>query len=123
MKLTTARAYAEYNDSFYRCCPAITVNDYCKGKFYYFGTVLEQAFYLDFANKLMKYHNIPRLMNMPEGVEITTRTNGKDDFIIFFNNSEETNTISLPKAMYSVIDNIGKDKLILAPFDMDIVRR
>lgn len=123
LKLTTARAYAEYNDSFYRCCPAITVNDYCKGKFYYFGTVLEQAFYLDFANKLMKYHNIPRLMNMPEGVEITTRTNGKDDFIIFFNNSEETNTISLPKAMYSVIDNIGKDKLILAPFDMDIVRR
>ena len=29
LKLGTARAYAEYAEGFYRCCPAITVNEYC----------------------------------------------------------------------------------------------
>lgn len=123
LKLNTAKAYAEYADNFYRCCPAITVNEYCKGIVYYVGTICKMDFYEDFASKLMKQNGIPRLKGLPRGVEVTTRTNGTDDYIFFFNNSEQNAVIGLPKAMYSIIDSIGKDKIELKPFEMEVVRK
>ena len=56
-------------------------------------------------------------------MEVTTRTNGLDDYIFFFNNSEKNAAIGLPKPMYSIIDTVGKDKIELKPFDMDIIRK
>ncbi len=123
IKPTTARTYAEYADSFYRCCPAITLNEYCKGAAYYIGTVCKMDFYEDFARKLMKQTGIPRLKGLPRGVEVTTRTNGVDDYIFFFNNSEQNATIGLPKPMYSILDSVGKDRIELKPFEMEVVRK
>ncbi len=120
---TTAKAYAEYDDGFYRCCPAVTMNRYCSGVTYYVGTVCNSDFYKSFAANIMKQTGIPRFKGLPDGVEITTRTNGLDDYIIFFNNSEQNATIGLPKAMYSIIDSVGKDKIELKPFDIDIIRK
>lgn len=123
LKLTTAKAYAEYNDSFYRCCPAVTMNKYCGGIAYYVGTVCHMDFYESFVSNLMKQTGIPRLKGLPRGVEVTTRTNGIDDYIFFFNNSNENAVIGLPKAMYSIIDSTGKEKIELKPFEMDVVRK
>ncbi len=122
LKLNTARAYAEYNNDYYMGCTAITLNDYCKGKVYYIGTVPDDNFCMDFVGKLMKYHGIPRLQGVPDGIEVTTRSGEKDGFIIFFNNSSESQSIELPKAMYSVIDSRGKQKIELSPYDADILR-
>ena len=77
---------------------------------------------MDFVGKLMKYHGIPRLQGVPDGIEVTTRSGEKDGFIIFFNNSSESQSIELPKAMYSVIDSRGKQKIELSPYDADILR-
>lgn len=123
LKLTTAKAYAEYNDSFYRCCPAVTMNKYCSGVVYYVGTVCKNDFYESFVENIMRQTGIPRLKGLPRGVEVTTRTNGLDDFIFFFNNSSENAVISLPKPMYSIIDLAGKDRVDLKPYEMDIVRK
>lgn len=123
LKLNTARAYAEYGNDYYMGCPAVTVNDYCKGKAYYIGTIPDDNFYMDFVGKLMKYNSIPRLMGMPDGVEVSTRTNGREDFVIFFNNSEKFQVIDFPKALYSVIDSKGKQRIELEPYGVDIVRR
>jgi beta-galactosidase len=123
LRVTTAKAYAEYNDNFYRCCPAVTMNRYCAGVAYYVGTVCKMDFYESFVGNLMRQTGMPRLKGLPKGVEVTTRTNGLDDFIFFFNNSEENATITLPKAMFSIIDSAGKDKIELKPFEMDIVRK
>lgn len=123
LKLTTAKAYAEYNDSFYRCCPAVTMNKYCGGIAYYVGTICHMDFYESFTKNLMKQTGIPRLNGLPRGVEVTTRTNGIDDYIFFFNNSNENAVIGLPKAMYSIIDSTGKEKIELKPFEMDVVRK
>jgi beta-galactosidase len=71
----------------------------------------------------MKQTGIPRLKDLPKGVEVTTRTNGLDDYIFFFNNSEQEADITLPKAMFSILDDTEKDKLKLKPFDMEIVRK
>ncbi|MBR6996480.1 MAG: beta-galactosidase [Ruminococcus sp.] len=123
LELGTARAYAEYKDSFYSGKPAVTMNRYCSGVAYYIGTVCHMDFYEKFAGNIMKQTGIPRLKDLPKGVEVTTRTNGLDDYIFFFNNSEQEADITLPKAMFSIIDDTEKDKLKLKPFDMDIVRK
>lgn len=123
LHLTTAKTYAEYGESFYKCCPAVTMNRYCKGVAYYVGTVCDSDFYESFAGNLMVQAGIPRLRGLPKGVEVITRTNGINDYIFFFNNSNETVTINLPKAMYSIIDSRGKDVIRLIPFDADIVRK
>ena len=123
LRLTTAKAYAEYSDNYYRCCPAVTMNRYCSGVVYYVGTVCKSDFYESFAGNIMRQTGMPRLKGLPKGVEVTTRTNGLDDYIFFFNNSEENAKITLPKAMFSIIDSAGKDTIDLKPFEMDIVRK
>lgn len=123
LRLTTARAYAEYGDSFYKCCPAVTMNRYCSGVAYYVGTVCHVDFYENLVGNIMRQTGIPRLMGLPRGVEVTTRTNGLNDFICFFNNSEQEAVIDLPKSMYSIIESIGKEKINLKPFGFDIVRK
>lgn len=123
LRLTTAKAYAEYNDSFYKCCPAVTMNRYCSGVAYYVGTVCHADFYESLVGNIMRQTGMPRLMGLPKGVEVTTRTNGLNDFICFFNNSEKEAVISLPKSMYSIIESIGKEKIDLKPFGFDIVRK
>lgn len=123
IQTTTARVYAEYNDSWYRCMPAVTMNRYCNGVAYYVGTVCDRDFYESFAANLMMQTGIPRLKGLPRGIEVTTRTNGNDEYIFFFNNSGSHVTIPLPKPMYSMVDSIGKAQLELKPFEMDIVRK
>lgn len=120
---STARAYAEYNDGEYRCMPAVTMNRYCSGVSYYLGTIFRQDFYESFVSNLMMQTGIPKLKGLPKGVEVTTRSNGRDEYICFFNNSEVPVTIPLPKPMFSMISSIGKERLELRPFDVDIVRK
>lgn len=123
LRLTTAKAYAEYNDSYYKCSPAVTMNRYCSGIAYYVGTVCNADFYKSLAGNIMRQTGIPRLKGLPAGVEVTTRTNGLNDFICFFNNSADEATISLPKSMYSIIESIGKEQIVLRPYGFDIVRK
>ena len=120
---TTAKAYAEYNEGYYRCTPAVTMNRYCNGVAYYIGTICKADFYENFVSNLMMQTGIPKLKGLPHGIEVTTRTNGRDEYICFFNNSDKPKTIPLPKPMYSMIYSTGKDKLELQPFEMDIVRK
>ena len=71
----------------------------------------------------MKSCEVPRLKGMPEGIEITTRTNGMEDYIFFFNSSDKNASISLPKPMMSVVDGVEKDSINLKPYTIEIVRR
>ena len=123
IQATSAKVYAEYTDGWYRCLPAVTMNRYCNGIAYYIGTICGLDFYESFASNLMMQTGIPRLKDLPRGVEVTTRTNGKDEYIFFFNNSEKDVSIPLPKPMYSVIYSIVEDELQLKPFEMDVVRK
>lgn len=123
LTLTTAKTYAEYDDGFNKCCPAVTMNRYCGGVAYYVGTVCEKSFYEDLVGNVMMQTGIPKLKDLPDGVEVTTRTNGRDEYIFFFNNSGRYVTIPLPKAMFSMIESKGKSELELRPFAMDIVRK
>ena len=123
LRLKTAKAYAEYSSGEYWSMPAVTLNRYCNGVVYYVGTVCHADFYENFASNLMMQTRIPKLKGLPRGVEVTTRTDGTEEYICFFNNSESSVSIPLPKPMYSVISSAGKDRLELRPFEVDIVRK
>ena len=123
MHLTSARAYAEYNSDSFRCMPAVTMNRYCGGVAYYVGTVCSRDFYESFVSNLMMQTGIPKLKGLPDGVEVTTRKNNRDEYICFFNNSGKDVSIPLPKPMYSIVNSTGRDRLELRPFEMDIVRK
>lgn len=123
LRLNTAKAYAEYNDGDYRCMPAVSMNRYCSGVAYYVGTVCKSDFYESLASNLMMQTGIPKLRGLPRGMEVTTRTNGRDEYICFFNNSDKPAVMPLPKPMFSVISSTGKDRLELKPFEMDIVKK
>ncbi|MDE6518974.1 MAG: beta-galactosidase [Ruminococcus sp.] len=123
MKLTTAKAYAEYVSGEYYSMPAITLNKYCNGFAYYIGTVCRSDFYENLASNLMRQTRIPKLKDLPEGIEVTTRTNGTEEYICFFNNSEKKASIPLPKAMYSIMSMTGKEKLELNPLEVEVVRK
>lgn len=123
LSLTTAKSYAVYDDDFYGGEPAVTMNRYCGGVAYYVGTVCGEDFYESLAGNVMMQTGIPRLKGLPDGVEVTTRTNGLDEYIFFFNNSGRSVTMPLPKRMYSLLDSSEKDTLDLGPFGMEIVRK
>ncbi|MDE6775789.1 MAG: beta-galactosidase [Ruminococcus sp.] len=123
LRLTSARAYAEYSSDVFSCMPAVTMNRYCGGVAYYVGTVCSRAFYESFVSNLMMQTGIPKLKGLPEGIEVTTRKNSRDEYICFFNNSGKSVSIPLPKPMYSIINSTGRDRLELRPFEMDIVRK
>ena len=119
----TARAYAEYADGEYRGMPAVTMNRYSGGVAYYVGTVCEPDFCESFVSNLMMQTGIPRLKGLPRGVEVTTRTNGREEFICFFNNSDKDAVIPLPKPMFSVLGSVSRERLELRPFEIDIIRK
>ena len=112
-----------YNDDFYNGSPAVTMNRYCSGVAYYVGTVCDEEFYETLAGNVMMQTGIPKLKGLPEGIEVTTRTNGLDEYIFFFNNSGRKVSMPLPKEMYSLFDSKNKENLELEPFGMDIVRK
>lgn len=118
----TARAYAVYSDD-NSGAAAVTMNRYCSGVAYYVGTVCGADFYDSFISNLMMQTGIPKLGNLPKGVEVTTRTNGRDDYICFFNNTKSAVKIPLPKPMYSMINESEAEFIELAPLKMEIVRK
>ena len=119
----SARAYAVYSGGDYDGCAAGTMNRYCGGVAYYVGTMCKSDFYRSFISNLMMQTGIPKLENLPKGVEVTTRTNGRDEYICFFNNSEERVCVPLPKPMYSMISGTEIEDMELTPFRMEIVRK
>ena len=123
IELTSAKAYAEYDDDLYKGSPAVTMNRYCSGVAYYVGTVCDSDFYESFIGNIMKQTGIPKLKDLPDGVEVTTRTNGIDEYIFFFNNSGNTVDIPLAKAMFSLMSRKDEESLELEAFSMEIVRK
>ena len=99
------------------------MNRYCSGVVYYVGTVCDSDFYESFIGNIMKQTGISKLKDLPDGVEVTTRTNGIDEYIFFFNNSGNTVDIPLPKAMFSLMSRKDEESLELEAFSMEIVRK
>jgi len=86
LHLKGAKALGEYKEDFYAGCPAVTVNEYGKGKAYYIaartGGDLLDALYGDIiADCGIK----PVLCGTPNGVYATCRTDGEKEYVFLMN--------------------------------------
>lgn len=133
LELDTARAVAVYGDQFYEGIPAITVNDFGRGRAYYLGTVLERKMYITLAKILAEEKQMTYIANLPLGVEITQRKREQECWSFLFNNTDKVQRF-LPELVTGKAsdDNLqrlvlvqekvgsGKEVWELQPFEMQI---
>lgn len=84
---STAKVLLKYGNDFYAETPVVTCNTFESGTAYYVGTDASQDFYDDFIYNVIKKHEIMLEIDLeiPSGVEVTTRYNENNRFIFIQN--------------------------------------
>ena len=110
LETDTAAAAARYDSEFYSGLPAVTVNNFGSGKVYYIGTVGERKLYEHIAGEILADSGVSYIPDLPENVEITTRT-GKDIKARFIFNNSDTDISFM----------LDGEEITLRPFEMKIM--
>jgi beta-galactosidase len=95
LTLSGGQALYTYTEDFYAGRPAITLAETGKGKTLYIGTLLEESFYLAFAEQLCRTTGISCGPILPEAVDFAARQNAGGLFRFFLNFSTEIKTVPL----------------------------
>jgi beta-galactosidase len=103
VKPSTAEVLMTYGEDFYAGMPALTCNDFGKGKAYYICADFEQGFYDELYRKIVTEAGVERLIkHIPNGVEVTTRKNAENVYIFVQNFNRQPAEINLPTEKYPV---------------------
>lgn len=107
----TAEVLGVYKNDFYANMPALTVNNYGKGKAYYIAARTGEDFNNDFYSKLIDDLNIKSVIDgkLPKGVTAQMRSNKDNKYIFVMNFTEEEKKISLGETIY--IDMLSGEAL------------
>ncbi|KAF1299503.1 beta-galactosidase [Enterococcus sp. JM4C] len=92
--LTSAEALASYDSQFYKGTPAITQNDFGKGKAYYVGTEMSPSLMSDFIDRLQIKKEAQAA---PIGVEIASRESEKLIYHFVMNHTDCIQSFDPPK--------------------------
>ncbi|MGY4691374.1 beta-galactosidase [Salibacterium sp. K-3] len=95
--LETAEAYASFTGDWYQERPAVTVNQYGKGKAVYVGTQPEQAFIDDLLIQLAREKDVQPPASAPSDVEIVTRRSREEEHLIMVNHNPKPARIVLDR--------------------------
>ena len=93
----SAEVLAEYGRDFYAGRPALTCNRYGKGRAYYIAARTEESFLHDLYEDLIRDLNIKPVLtvDLPRGVTVQCRTDGKRECIFIMNFSAENAMVVL----------------------------
>ncbi len=91
----SAEAVGVYDDGYYKGKAAVTRNSYGSGRAYYIGTVCEKSLYRLVAKEAMSAAGIKRCEELPNGIEITTRTAENAAYRFVFNNMDKPQSVTL----------------------------
>lgn len=104
VKVSSAEVLMTYERDFYKGLPVLTCNKYGKGKMYYVCADMEEGFYADLMEAVLKAEHMEKpLPFIPEGIEVTTRESGKAKYLIIQNFNRQTVKLALPQDGYKVI--------------------
>ncbi|MBQ6807274.1 MAG: beta-galactosidase [Lachnospiraceae bacterium] len=90
-----AKALCSYEQDFYAGMPTLTCNSFGNGKAYYVATRSNAEFYRSFIGEICKEIGIRPIINTPDSVEVTKRTNANGTFLFFLNHDSESHNITL----------------------------
>lgn len=125
--LEGAEALAYYKDDFYAGRPALTVNQFGKGKAYYIASRNRGSFHFDFYRKVVDEAGIKRVIEaeLPSGVTAQKRTDGEYDYVFLLNFSDEVKQVDLSDATYTdmLTGTDVPEQVELAAFGAKVLKR
>ena len=124
--LEGAKALAVYKDDFFAGRPALTVNEFGKGKAYYIASRNEHAFHQSFYRKLADQLALKRALNsvLPKGVSAQVRTDGEKEFIFVMNFSDQKKQVQLNEEFIELLtEKKVSGRLELSEYDVKILRK
>ncbi len=120
----TASVLGTYKNDFYAGRPALTVNDFGKGKAYYIASRNEDSFLKNFYHSIINELNLKRVLDteLPCGVTAQLRTDGEYDYIFVLNFTDRIQEVSLGNSYQSLISSKGEvTNLLLEPYGVEII--
>lgn len=114
VELTGAKPIMIFEGDFYANTPAATVNHYGLGYTYYIGGDVEQAFYDDLLSSIIKESGLSNryILNIPSGVEVTSRYTSDYTYVFLQNFSTKRSCINIKRGTLFFSDqsmeSIGK---------------
>ncbi len=122
----SARVLATFGSDFYAGRPALTVNDFGKGKAYYMASRNSDAFLSDFYGKLADQLALMRALpvDLPEGVTAQVRSDGETRYIFVMNFNPSPVKVSLGKETYQslISGDTLPGALALEAYGVDILK-
>lgn len=119
-----AEILSTYEKDFYAGMPVLTKHAFGKGFGYYVATQSSEAFYRDYLQEICEEAGIRPIMDTPDTVEVTRRTNQNGTFIFMLNHGEASYETALPFAGTDLLSGhtyAAGDRISLAGKDVAIL--
>ncbi|HEY0827684.1 MAG TPA: beta-galactosidase [Bacilli bacterium] len=119
----TAKTEAVYTKDYYAGKPAVTVNQYGRGKAWYVATEPEQDFIRVMMQIIVLQSKILPIVTTPEGVESARRVTQEGKIYIFLmNHTKEQKQLVIPKEWKPIVgERPQDDRLTLPGFGVSIM--
>jgi beta-galactosidase len=123
IRLEGAEALALYLDDYFADSPAITHHRFGKGLSYYVGTELGQSGIAWLVGRICAEISLQPFMPLPQGVEMTRRSDGAHTWLFILNHLDKAATIDLPSAGLDLLTGLPvKARLTLEPKGVAIIQ-
>jgi len=119
-----AQILATYNADFYSGSPAYTVNDYGKGKAYYQAFRSDDDFIAAALDNVTENIGIAPNAVAPAGVQVTTRTDGKNEYLFILNFTDEEQKVLINGLYADLLNNSSvRGEVAVNPLDFKILKK
>ncbi|MHC5122149.1 MAG: beta-galactosidase, partial [Planctomycetota bacterium] len=100
LQLDTAKSLAEYGSDFFKGTPALTVNNFGKGRAYYVATLPSNEFMRPFLKQVCAEQAVTPVLQAPEKVEAVIRSNNDNQYLFVMNHNYEAVEVTLPEGTH-----------------------
>lgn len=120
-----AKALGAYQKDFYAGMPAVTVNEFGRGKAYYVATRSDADFYRQFLKDLCGECGVTPLLKHAEGVEVTARENENGRFLFLLNHGDTCAEVLIEEDCTDLLSDgsvTGGTRIRIEPKDVKILK-
>jgi beta-galactosidase len=113
LKPNGATVVARYTHDYYAGKPAITLNQFGRGKVVYIGTLGNGAVYASLTGWLLGLAGVRPLLAAPAGVEVAERWQGERRLLFVLNHGEREQEVTLDSHYLNLLDDVAPDTPIV----------